>query len=132
MIKPKLKKGALKTFGACAMLFFAFFFLGVNTSYSQNASPDEYVPNVDRNYVDQFEAQVNVEIQDVRNDANLSNEEKTVRVKLLTKAVSNVNNGMLIERALDVAYNQISDQAQQFAPDVNLKTIVSEYRNQFS
>jgi len=114
------------------MFIFAFVFLGVNNVYSQSASPDEFIPNVDRDYVDQFEAQVDVEIQNVQNDTNLSNEEKTVRVKLLSAAVSNANNGLLIERAFDVAYNQIDERVQLFAPNVNLKTILLEYKNQFS
>lgn len=132
MIKPSLKKSALKTLGVSALFVFAFVFLGVNNVYSQSASPDEFIPNVDRDYVDQFEAQVDVEIQNVQNDANLSNEEKTVRVKLLSAAVSNANNGLLIERAFDVAYNQIDERVQLFAPNVNLKTILLEYKNQFS
>ena len=132
MMKPSLKKSALKTLSVSAMFIFAFVFLGVNNVYSQSASPDEFIPNVDRDYVDQFEAQVDVEIQNVQNDTNLSNEEKTVRVKLLSAAVSNANNGLLIERAFDVAYNQIDERVQLFAPNVNLKTILLEYKNQFS
>jgi archaellum component FlaF (FlaF/FlaG flagellin family) len=131
-MKPSLKKSALKTLSVSAMFIFAFVFLGVNNVYSQSASPDEFIPNVDRDYVDQFEAQVDVEIQNVQNDTNLSNEEKTVRVKLLSAAVSNANNGLLIERAFDVAYNQIDERVQLFAPNVNLKTILLEYKNQFS
>jgi archaellum component FlaF (FlaF/FlaG flagellin family) len=132
MIKPSLKKSALKTLGVSALFVFAFVFLGVNNVYAQTASIAEQVNSVDRDYAEQFETEANLEIQSVRNDSNLDQDEKTVRIKLLMSAVENVDNGLLIEEAFDTSYNMLLPKVNQHAPNVDLKNILLEYKNQFS
>ncbi len=132
MIKPSLKKSALQTLGVSALFVFAFVFFGVNNIHAQTASIAEQVNSVDRDYAEQFEAEANLEIQSVRNDANMDQDEKTVRIKLLMSAVENVENGFLIEAAFDTSYKTLLSKVNQHAPDVDLKNILLEYKNQFS
>lgn len=132
MIKPTFKKGAFKAIGISAFFAFAMTFFGMNTMHAQTASLAEQVNSVDRNYVDQFESAVNVEIQEVRSNPNYGQNEKIVREKILRAAVTNVEAGLQIEDAFTVSYNELIEKVNTHAPNVNLKDIMLEYKNQFS
>lgn len=132
MIKPTFKKGAFKALGLSAFFAFAMTFFGMNTMHAQSASLSEQVNSVDRDYADQFKSAVTTEIQEVRSNPNYGQDEKIVREKILRAAVSNVEAGLEIEDAFTVSYNQLLEKVNTHAPNVNLKNIMLEYKNQFS
>jgi hypothetical protein len=87
---------------------------------------------VDRDYVDDHVAQIEMEMDAVRNDNQLDADEKTVRLKLLYQGVELLEQGVLIEDAWDIAYRILVDRIQSGFPDMPLKTFVTEYKDQFS
>ncbi|GEM_PF-955717 len=133
MIKPILKKGVCKALGLSAFFVFAMTFFSVNTIHAQDrAVLSQQVANADRDLADQFEAEAEVEIAEVRSNPDFSNEEKIVREKLLRASVKNVRAGLEISDAFDAAYTAQLAIVNNYAPGLNFKSILQEYKNQFS
>jgi len=132
MKKLFLKSATIKKVSLGAFFLFLFAITGISETYSQSVSPDAYVPTVDRDYADQFKSQVESEIQNVRSDNSLDPKERDVRIKLLSQSVSNVYDGVLIEDSFTLAFKQLKDKFRSYAPNVNVKSIIREYQNQFS
>ncbi len=132
MKKLFLKSQAFKKYSLGAFFLFVFAIAGISETYSQSVSPDAYVPTIDRDYADQFKSQVESEIQNVRNDNSLDPKERDVRIKLLTQSVSNVYDGVQIEGSFTLAFKQLKEKIQSYAPNVNVKPIIREYQNQFN
>jgi methylphosphotriester-DNA--protein-cysteine methyltransferase len=132
MIKPTLKKGISNALGLVAFFVFSMTFFTVNVHAQNTAGLAQQVANADRDLADQFQAEAEIEVQEVRSNPDLSQEEKTVREKFLRAAVQNVRVGFEIEESFDVAYNQMISKVNSFAPGLDLKSIMQEYKNQFS
>ncbi len=103
------------------------------TSMAQSTlTSAEVQMQVDRDYVDDHVAQIEMEMDAVRNDNQLDANEKTVRLKLLYQGIELLEQGVLIEDAWDIAYRILVDRIQSGFPDMPLKTFVTEYKDQFS
>lgn len=86
---------------------------------------------IDDNYVADKQDLLETEIQEVRNDSQMGEEEKIVRVKLLSRVSEYVGHGMLIENTWDIAYSALRETVQSTYPNIPLKDYVTEYKNQF-
>lgn len=116
------------------MMVGLFFLLNLSqTSMAQaTLTSAEVQLQVDRDYVDDFVAQIEIEMNSIRNDSQLDSDEKTVRLKLLQKGKDLLNQGVLIENAWDIAYRILVDHVQSRFSDMPLKNFVIEYKDQFS
>lgn len=86
MAQPTIKKRIAKAISFLPFFAFIFTLSSMNSVYAQNqasVASSEQVNSVDRDLVDQFEAAVNAEIQEVQSNPNYSAEEKLVRGKFL-------------------------------------------------
>lgn len=86
---------------------------------------------IDSDYVEDMQELLEIEIQEVRGDAQMDDDEKIVRVKLLERAGDYVGNGVLIEDTWEIAYNALREIVQTKYPNIPLKDYVTEYKNKF-
>jgi len=109
------------------------FMLGLaQTSLAQaTATISGLQAQIDDSYVEDKQELLEIEIEEVRTDSQMGDDEKIVRVKLLTRASEYVGHGFLIEDTWDIAYNSLRDIVQSNFPDIPLKSYVTEYKNKF-
>lgn len=107
--------------------------IGLSQTISAQATltTSEVQLQVDRDYVDEKIALIEDEIESVRNDAQMDEPEKKVRVLLLGKAGELVEQGILIEDSWDIAYRILSEQIRSRYPNIPLKDYITEYKNTF-
>ncbi|NBB88570.1 MAG: hypothetical protein GVX96_02125 [Bacteroidetes bacterium] len=86
---------------------------------------------VDRDYVDEKIALLEDEIQFVRNNSQMDDAEKKVRIKILEKAGELVEQGVLIEDSWNIAYRILSEKIRSRYPNIPLKDYINEYKNKF-
>jgi hypothetical protein len=109
------------------------FLLVSHTSNAQAAlTTSEVQIQVDRDYVDEYVDQIELEMDVVRNDNQMDADEKTVRLKLLYQGIDLLEQGVLIEDVWNIAYRILVDRVQSKFPNMPLKSFVTEYKNQFS
>lgn len=86
---------------------------------------------VDRDYVDEKIALLDEEIQSVRNDSQMDDAEKKVRIKILKQAGELVEQGVLIEDSWNIAYRILSEEIRSRYPNMPVKDYITEYKNKF-
>jgi len=131
MMQSIFSKSANQSIRLLIMITFTMCYWGFSSIHAQ-VSTSEVVLQVDRDYADQFEAEVLVEIQEIENDQNMDADEKKVRMKLLISAVEFVQQGVLIEKAFNVSYRKLVHRTNNHFPNMPIKEFVEEYKNQFS
>lgn len=131
MMQSIFSKSANQSIRLLIMITFTMCYWGFSAINAQ-VSTSEVVLQVDRDYADQFEAEVMTEIQDIENDPNMDADEKKARKKLLISAVDYVLQGVLIDKAFDVSYRKLVHRANNHFPNMPIKEFVEEYKNQFS
>jgi len=116
-----------------SMMMVVGFMLGLaQTSLAQaTATISGLQAQIDDSYVEDKQELLEIEIEEVRTDSQMGDDEKIVRVKLLTRASEYVGHGFLIEDTWDIAYNSLRDIVQSNFPDIPLKSYVTEYKNKF-
>lgn len=80
---------------------------------------------------DQFESEVNLELAEVNNNPNYSNNEKQVRLKVLHESIVAAEEGFSIEASFDIAFMKLNPIVENKAPQIDLSAIVSDYKVQF-
>src|SRR6056297_68436 len=113
-----------------SMMMVVGFMLGLaQTSLAQaTATISGLQAQIDDSYVEDKQELLEIEIEEVRTDSQMGDDEKIVRVKLLTRASEYVGHGFLIEDTWDIAYNSLRDIVQSNFPDIPLKSYVTEYK----
>lgn len=147
-MKNQIKKNMnFPLFGTvfCCFLFSLFIFTG--ESIAQHNSWEASTPNPpsgpstdDSGLVgnggkdfdfDLFETQVSQEIDEVNDDPNLTAEERTVRIKVLDEAIQGAEQGFAISPSFDIAFMKLEPIVENRAPNVDLPSIIEEYKVQF-
>jgi len=107
--------------------------IGLSQTISAQATltTSEVQLQVDRDYADEKIALIEAEVESVRNDAQMDEPEKKVRILLLGKAGELVEQGILIEDSWDIAYRILSEQIRSRYPNIPLKDYITEYKNKF-
>jgi len=86
---------------------------------------------IDDNYVDEKQNLLEAEMLAVRNDNQMDDNEKQVRLKLLAKAGELIGQGVLIEDSWNIAYRILVDRVQSRFPNIPFKSYVAEYKDKF-
>ena len=147
-MKNQIKKNLnFPLFGTVFCFFLFSLFIFTTDSNAQNNSWEASAPNPPSGLstddsglvgngckafdLDQFETEVSQEINEVNNDPNLTVEERTVRVKVLDEAIQGAEQGFAISPSFDIAFMKLETIVENRAPNVDLSSIIEEYKVQF-